>query len=600
MRESRRPTMTMTMTMTKFRRVNRRFRLIVIGAVFFGASVSFADSPPPSSSHADLGPGYHLGEPRKGWSFEALARTPILNGGRLKPMDAFATDAVLFVTGSRQYQGWRNLDLLLSWMSAPHLWESQSIFKISAPDVRKQLLLPADRTRFSANELFHNPQMKQYWESLYQRFEGKEGAKMSPSDQALKRVFDQITFFLNIQTGLAWSLIPTPPPNAWDSLEKPRSDEAGKKIRSLFGELVRAYYEGNQSQFERFSEIFRQTVEGAIQNYGAQEKSHVELEYLYYRLDLFTWAWIIYLAAALTWTASFVASSRLKKKFQMPAAALTVTAFLIHILGFIFRCKIAGRPPVTNMYESVIWVSLGAMLFGFIVYWRRKDSIVLCVATYLSAFGLIAGNSAPAIMDPAIHPLVPVLRSNYWLTIHVLTITLGYAAFALTMGLGNVALYHFLRSVPKQDAAQKVQRLQRAQALNDLVYRAMQFGVVLLAAGTILGGVWADYSWGRFWGWDPKEVWALIALLVYLAILHGRFAGWVGPFGYSALTVLGFSSVVMAWYGVNFVLGAGLHSYGFSSGGGWPVGLGLAIQLGFVVLCAVLFQSQKRLRSKKA
>ena len=103
----------------------------------------------------------------------------------------------------------------------------------------------------------------------------------------------------------------------------------------------------------------------------------------------------------------------------------------------------------------------------------------------------------------------------------------------------------------------------KVKTLSNFVYRSMQVGVLLVAAGTILGGVWADYSWGRFWGWDPKEVWALITLLVYLVPLHGRFAGVINSFGLVAASVACFLSVVMAWYGVNFILGIGLHSYGF-------------------------------------
>ena len=106
----------------------------------------------------------------------------------------------------------------------------------------------------------------------------------------------------------------------------------------------------------------------------------------------------------------------------------------------------------------------------------------------------------------------------------------------------------------------------RIKPLSNFIYRVMQVGVLLVAAGTILGGVWADYSWGRFWGWDPKEVWALITLLVYLIPLHGRFAGWVNTFGLVSASIVCFMSVIMAWYGVNFVLGVGLHSYGFTSG----------------------------------
>ena len=118
------------------------------------------------------------------------------------------------------------------------------------------------------------------------------------------------------------------------------------------------------------------------------------------------------------------------------------------------------------------------------------------------------------------------------------------------------------RSLAMQATAAKV------KPLANYIYRTMQVGVLLIAAGTILGGIWADYSWGRFWGWDPKEVWALITLLVYLVPLHGRFAGWVNTFTLTAASVVCFSSVVMAWYGVNFVLGVGLHSYGFSKAGG--------------------------------
>jgi ABC-type transport system involved in cytochrome c biogenesis permease subunit len=122
---------------------------------------------------------------------------------------------------------------------------------------------------------------------------------------------------------------------------------------------------------------------------------------------------------------------------------------------------------------------------------------------------------------------------------------------------------------PKLDARGQAMQATAAKIkpLSNFIYRTMQVGVLLIAAGTILGGVWADYSWGRFWGWDPKEVWALITLLVYLIPLHGRFAGWVNTFGLVQASVVCFLSVIMAWYGVNFVLGVGLHSYGFVEGG---------------------------------
>ena len=138
------------------------------------------------------------------------------------------------------------------------------------------------------------------------------------------------------------------------------------------------------------------------------------------------------------------------------------------------------------------------------------------------------------------------------------------------MLIGNASL---VQAIFKKGSAEQTKRLAH------LAYRAMQLGVFLLTTGIILGGWWADYSWGRFWGWDPKETWALIADLGYLAILHARFVGWLGPAGLLAAAPLSYLLVVMAWYGVNFILASGLHSYGFSSGGATMVAVFVGLQL---------------------
>jgi ABC-type transport system involved in cytochrome c biogenesis permease subunit len=136
----------------------------------------------------------------------------------------------------------------------------------------------------------------------------------------------------------------------------------------------------------------------------------------------------------------------------------------------------------------------------------------------------------------------------------------------------------------------------QVKPLSNFLYRAMQVGVLLVAAGTILGGVWADVSWGRFWGWDPKEVWALITLLVYLIPLHGRFAGWVSSFGLVGASVVCYMSVLMAWYGVNFVLGVGLHTYGFTEGGGQGV---VFTSVGIILAIVAATARRRRLASVK-
>jgi cytochrome c biogenesis factor len=179
------------------------------------------------------------------------------------------------------------------------------------------------------------------------------------------------------------------------------------------------------------------------------------------------------------------------------------------------------------------------------------------------------------IVSENFSPLQPVLRSNFWLTIHVLTIVASYGAGGLALGLGNISICYYIFGKYRAPAGNveggAFRPPEQCASLAQYCYRSIQVAVLLLAIGTILGGLWADVSWGRFWGWDPKEVWALISLLIYLAFLHARFAGWLNNFGMVAGTIAGFSMIMMSWVGVNFGLPlladtdnatVGLHSYG--------------------------------------
>ena len=214
--------------------------------------------------------------------------------------------------------------------------------------------------------------------------------------------------------------------------------------------------------------------------------------------------------------------------------------------GIVMRCMIAGaaRRLRTCMNRSS----------GFRSRFHFRDDLFRA----LSGAGLFAGGVAGHARSrccSCIKCRLPCrrasirwcrcLRDNFWLTIHVLTITLSYAAFALAMGFGHILLWRYARNPAARGAD---------APMHFWLYRVLQLGVLLLAAGTILGGVWANYSWGRFWGWDPKETWALIALLCYILALHGRLAGWWTQFGLAVASVVCFLAVLMAWYGVNFVL----------------------------------------------
>lgn len=262
----------------------------------------------------------------------------------------------------------------------------------------------------------------------------------------------------------------------------------------------------------------------------------------------------------------------------------------------------------------VVLTMLGSILFvpwcwavddvGEMIAETQKRAWFGWAAAAFAAFGTcIAWYSPPDILNKNFSPLQPVLRSNFWLTIHVLTIVASYGAGFLALILGNISVGYLvfgryrapahsnLAAKPGMQAAGEVEefdhRSRPPEAFNEVAqycYRAIQVAVMLLVAGTILGGVWADVSWGRFWGWDPKEVWALISALVYLAILHGRYAGWFNNVGLVFGTVLGASMIMFSWYGVNFILpmfadggAVGLHSYGSGAGG-------LEFVTGFIVV----------------
>jgi len=248
-------------------------------------------------------------------------------------------------------------------------------------------------------------------------------------------------------------------------------------------------------------------------------------------------------------------------------------AVFLHTFGIGVRVFVLSRPPVSNMYESMIFMNWALIVFACVFSTIRKNASALKVGALISAVIMLYADLLP--IDSSLEVLVPVLRSNYWLSVHVMTVVSSYGAFGLAMALGHRHL--FLMSFPsrggslpvRQAGASGGNKFTKKAELDsaDLIYRVIQLGVILIGTGTFLGGVWANESWGRFWGWDPKETWALITFLGYLALVHLVYTKKISRFGLALFSVLGFLLVLMTWYGVNFVLGRGLHSYGVGSGG---------------------------------
>ncbi len=372
---------------------------------------------------------------------------------------------------------------------------------------------------------------------------------------------------------------------ALDVLVRMKLDEqtdpegAMRELRDSFHKLRAAYLAHSAAEFNEASHEFLGLVRQLGPQLGAYPSTRtIDLEVAYNRWAPFRFAWVLMLVAGLCVLLHMGSGWKILYPLGLASYAGGMAAMLI---GFVMRVTISGRAPVTNMYESVVYVGLGVTAIGLILELVYRKRFIAVAAAVVATVALMLADNSPSVLDPSLQPLQPVLRNNFWLVTHVMTITLSYAAFALAMGIANITLGYCLVRSENRAAI---------EALSRFTYRALQVGVVLLATGTFLGGMWAAYSWGRFWGWDPKEVWALIALLGYLAVLHARFAGWVKSRGLAALAVSCFALVIVAWYGVNFVLGAGLHSYGFGGGGKWFMGSLVGVQTLFAL--AALWRSR--------
>lgn len=521
---------------------------------------------------------------------EILRSLAVQDQGRVKPFDTYAKELLTTINGRSSTKDPLDPQKKLSavefaWNALlnPSDWSDQAeVLSFRDLKWKKELGLSAEKSRYSLAELKKNSLLMKKVGGFHQA--QRQGAKISDHDKKLLDLVHHMEILTKLQRSDSVTLVPNPVSmeqpwfplaTLWQHTPPPQPLEA---TYNSFQELKTAQLQGGDStpQLQAFSD--------ALRNLGPYpELRDLQREVHFNHFHPFQKAWICFLIAFCVLIFSPKREGEKLGKLYWTGLAFTSIGFLILCYGFFLRSSIAGRPPVTNMYESVIWVAFGAVLFALIFEITHSQNQYLAAATAGATVCLILADSLPAVFDPTIDPLVPVLRNNFWLTVHVLTITLSYAAFLLALGLGHIVIWNYSR-----DAGDSRSTTKSYEAL----YTAIKIGVLLLAAGTILGGVWAAQSWGRFWGWDPKEVWALIALLGYIAILHAKYAGWIGEFGIAAWSIFSFLLVIMAWYGVNFILGTGLHSYGFGTGGVEYISVFVLLEILFVLYCTFHYKKK--------
>ena len=264
-----------------------------------------------------------------------------------------------------------------------------------------------------------------------------------------------------------------------------------------------------------------------------------------------------YLLSAVMYVGLFVFRT---PRFGSAATTVTILAFLVNTAGIGLRWVEShqmgiGYAPLSNMYESLVFFSWSIAIFYLGLEYIYKNRFLGTFAMPFAALAMILAE----MKNPAITPLVPALQSN-WLIAHVVTCFIGYAAFAVACGFGVVYL---LKNREKSNNKQGklLSQLPPLKIVDDIIHKTLIFGFLWLSAGIITGAVWANSAWGTYWSWDPKETWSLITWFIYAAALHFRFTkGWEGQ-RIAWFSIIGFSSVMFTYYGVNFLL-SGLHSYG--------------------------------------
>lgn len=320
---------------------------------------------------------------------------------------------------------------------------------------------------------------------------------------------------------------------------------------------VRSLPEGEKEFRGKFGE-FKERIEKRADSRG--ELSHVSTEVSYFKMDYFLNALVFFLIGSLCALGMWgLGQSKASKIFYWGTFGFTVIGALLCVVAIVIRCIIMQRPPIGNLYDTIIFIAATGVLFSLLIEWMTRKRFALGLAPILgTALIILARRYEVGDAGDHLDPLVAVLDSNFWLATHVITITLGYSAGLLAAMLS--CGYVLMRGLNLDGNNKDLRR-----SLSKAVYGSICLTVFLSLVGTVLGGIWANYSWGRFWGWDPKENGALMIVLWTLAILHARLGGIINEWGLHLASLFTACIVAFSWWHVNF-LGVGLHNYGFTAG----------------------------------
>ncbi|MGC6430913.1 MAG: cytochrome c biogenesis protein CcsA [Jejuia sp.] len=521
-------------------------------------------------------------------------------GGRMMPVNTYASELLRKLSKHDSYEDFDANQVFLSMQESPQLWYNVPIIylKLKKGDsIRNLIGAEKDEKYVTLADFFTDRGEYKLAPFLDEAYKAQIP---NGFQKEFKETDQRVNLLYNTIRGRSLKIFPIPEDenNKWISNFEYTFEGFNTKIKdSLYGNFIkngfRAYLfklneakqTGDFSEPDKLLAAFKKTQ----QKYGSEvmlSDDKIRTEVLYNKYDIFKklFSWYMYVGTlffVLLIIQIFTGKNKLLNVSVNVFKWIIVGLFLLHTAGLIVRWYISGHAPWSDAYESMIYVAWSTMLFGLITGISKvkkkpkahlKDVQVASVVPLKTGFATKSSNLTVASaafvtamilmiahwnwMDPAIANLQPVLNS-YWLMIHVAVIVASYGPFALGMILGVVSLFLMICTTEKNKKKMSL-NIQELTIINEM---ALTVGLVMLTIGNFLGGMWANESWGRYWGWDPKETWALISIMIYAFVIHMRLVpGIRGRWLFNLLSIVAFGSILMTYFGVNFYL-AGLHSY---------------------------------------
>ncbi|MDP2422747.1 MAG: cytochrome c biogenesis protein CcsA, partial [Bacteroidales bacterium] len=517
--------------------------------------------------------------------------------GRIEPVNTLASEFLRKVAKKNSYEGLTPVQLFLEMTIEPKAWLSAPLIKVSHPDMKKLLGVGGDFA--SLHNFFGSNHDNSYklGTLVEQTFE-KKPVQRTKFDKEIITVDERVNLLYQMLNGTLLRVFPAPGDDnqKWADLtgilmqdDHTMSDFASSTMRGYSTALITARQTADYSAaLEYLNQLKSKQADLGAAIYPSSFKTALEVFYI--NFNLYSKLSKFYVLAGLILLVLHILvllKPTLKvKTFTKTGFWVVMALFLVHTAGLGIRWYISGHAPWSNGYETLLYISWSTCLAGLI--FAKRSPITLSVTAILSAITLfVAGMSW---MNPELTNLVPVLKS-FWLIIHVAIITASYGFLGMTALLGLVNLMVMIIRNPLNSTRINL----TIKELGFIIEIALIVGLFLLTIGSFLGGVWANESWGRYWGWDPKETWAMVTILVYAFIVHThKIPGFRGSFALSAFALIGFSSVLMTFFGVNYYL-SGLHSYAQGDPPPVPAGVYItAVMVLFIVAMAYLSQRNQQ------